>query len=285
MKNDFCFIIPSYCSSDLHGLQLKRCITSIRRWHNNKIFIIDDFSDLNVKDYISEFDDIEVITSQVKAGGDMVTYLNFKEIDGYKNAVIFQDSMTLEHELENVTDIDSVKHIWYFTNHRYHWHKIKEPDTEYNRKNNIKVHDDLMMDCIKKMITKEEFRQWAIDMYPQKNKWSGNIGCQSIIDKDFLLELNEKTGIIELMREFNNNRLRRVAESLFPLACQFILGDEVVENSYDGLYYDGVRGQRGKKHLKASQIGLGNYNVMVHQVCKNKYFSKVTFNRRPIPTK
>ena len=37
--------------------------------------------------------------------------------------------------------------------------------------------------------------------------------------------------------------------------------------------------------LKASQLGLVNYNVMVHQACKNKYFYKVTLNRRPIPTK
>jgi len=284
MKNNFCFIIPSYCSSELHGLQLKRCIKSIREHHDNKIFLIDDYSDYDINLYISEFDNIEIIESQVKAGGDMVTYLNFSQIDGFKNAVIIQDSMTLEHALENITYIDTIKHIWYFTNHRLHWHKIKEADTEYNRKNNIKVHDDLMMDCIKKMIDKEEFREWAINIYPKKEKWSGSIGCQSVIDKNFLTELDEKTGIIDILSKMNDNRLRRVAESLFPLACQFIVGDSIVETSYDGIYYDGVHKQPGNKHINTNTIGLGD-NGTVWQVCKNKYFSKVTFNRRPVPTK
>jgi len=285
MKSNFCFIIPSYCNSDLHGLQLKRCVASIRKWHDNPIFIIDDFSEMNIHNYLSEFKDIMVVKSQVKAAGDMVTYFNFLQIDGYKNAVIFQDSMTLEHELENVTDIDTVSHIWYFTNHRHHWHKIKEPDTEYNKQNNIRVHDDLMMDCINKMITNEKFREWAINIYPQKNKWSGNIGCQSIIDKEFLLKLEEETGIVSIMYKMNNNRFRRVAESLFPLACQYVIGDSIVEKGYDGIYYDGIKQQNGNIRLMAKQLGLGNYNEVVHQVCKNKYFSKITFNRRPIPTK
>ena len=282
--DNFCFIIPSYCSSELHGLQLKRCVKSIRKWHDNKIFLIDDYSDFDVNSYISEFDNIEIIKSQVKAGGDMITYLNFSQTDGFKNAVIFQDSMTLEHELENVTDINTVEHIWYFTNHRLHWHKIKEPDTEYNRENNIKVHDDLMMDCINKMIDKKEFREWAINIYPQKERWSGNIGCQSIIDKNFLNELDEKTGIINILSKMNNNRLRRVAESLYPLACQFVVGDSIVETSYDGIYYDGINTQPGKTRINTNSVGLGN-NGIVDQVCKNKYFSKITFNRRPINTK
>ena len=87
------------------------------------------------------------------------------------------------------------------------------------------------------------------------------------------------------MKQMNNNRLRRVAESLFPLACQYVLGDSIVEKSYDGIYYDGVKKQKGNIKLKAKQLGLGNYDEMVHQVCKNKYFSKITFNRRPIHTK
>jgi len=282
VKNNFCFIIPSYCKSNLHGLQLKRCISSIRKWHHNKIFIIDDFSDLDVTDYISGFENIEIIKSQVKAAGDMVTYYNFLQIDGFKNAIIFQDSMTLEHELENINDIDTINHIWYFTNHRHHWHKIKEPDTEYNRKNNIKVHDDLMKDFISKKIEKKDFKHWAINIYPQKNRWSGNIGCQSIVDKDFLEKLNKETGIVDLMTQMNNNRLRRVAESLFPLACQYILGQEVVESSYDGIYYDGVNPQNGFRKFSVHELGLGSGKETVQQVCKNKYFSKITLDRRPV---
>lgn len=279
--NNFCFIIPSYCETDLHGLQLRRCISSIRRWHDNLIVIIDDFSSVDVKEYTSNFQNIKILKSQIKGAGDMVTYLNFKNIEGFKNAVIFQDSMTLENPLDGVNDIDQVSPIWYFTNHRHHWSIIPEPETEYNLANGIKFHDDLMMDCIRKMILKEDFREWAIEIYHSKEKWSGNIGCQSIIDRDFLSHLDEKTGIIDLMTRMNNNRLRRVAESLFPLACQFVIGDSIVNKGYDGLYYDGINPQRGFATFKACDLGLGEYQDMVQQVCKNKYFSKVTFNRRP----
>jgi hypothetical protein len=279
--NNFCFIIPSYCETDLHGLQLRRCISSIRRWHDNLIVIIDDFSSIDVKEYTSNFQNIKILKSQIKGAGDMVTYLNFKNIEGFKNAVIFQDSMTLENPLDGVNDIDQVIPIWYFTNHRHHWSIIPEPETEYNLANGIEFHDDLMIDCIKKMILKEDFRDWAIGIYHQKEKWSGNIGCQSIIDRDFLSELDEKTGIIDLMASMNNNRLRRVAESLFPLACQFVIGDSIVNKGYDGLYYDGVNPQKGFATFKACDLELGEYQDTVQQVCKNKYFSKVTFNRRP----
>ena len=279
--NNFCFIIPSYCETDLHGLQLRRCISSIRRWHDNLIVIIDDFSSIDVKEYTSNFQNIKIVKSQIKGAGDMVTYLNFKNIEGFKNAVIFQDSMTLETPLDGVNDIDQVIPIWYFTNHRHHWSIIPEPETEYNLENGIKFHDDLMVDCIKKMILKEDFREWAIEIYHRKEEWSGNIGCQSIIDRDFLSDLDGKTGIIDLMSRMNNNRLRRVAESLFPLACQFVIGDSIVNKGYDGLYYDGINPQKGFATFKACELGLGEYQDMVQQVCKNKYFSKVTFNRRP----
>lgn len=285
MKNNFCFIIPSYCNTDLHGLQLKRCINSIRRFHNNKIIIIDDYSDIDISSFVSSFDNVDIKKSQVKSAGDMVTYLTFKNMTEFETAIIFQDSMTLECALEDIEKIDTMKSVWYFTNHRLHWSHIEEPQTEYNIKNNIKVHDDLILDCIDKLIENEEFKSFAKEIYPQKNKWSGNIGCQSIINHNFLIEMDEKTGIIDFLSKMNNNRLRRVAESIFPIACQYMLGDKVFEKSYDGIYYDGVNIQNGRRNYIAKELGLGNYSDVVEQICKNKYFSKVTFNRRPINIK
>ena len=284
MKKDFCFIVPSYCSSDLHLHQLRRCLSSIRKHHENKIFIIDDYSDKDVKPISLEFDNIEIVESPVKAAGDMVTYSFFLENKNFQKAVIFQDSMNLETALVDIDKIENISHIWFFTNHRLHWSHIKEPKTEYNINNNINVHDDLILNCIDKMIDKEDFKIWLKDIYHQKDKWAGNIGCQSIVDHDFLVELNNKTGIVELMKKMNNNRLRRVAESLFPLACQYVVGDDIVGKSYDGIYYDGVNSQSGKRKYQAKELGIGTSSEVVEQVCKNTYFSKATFNRRPVKT-
>ena len=40
------------------------------------------------------------------------------------------------------------------------------------------------------------------------------------------------------MSQMKDNRLRRAIESLFSLACQYVLKKEIYD-SYDGLYYDG----------------------------------------------
>lgn len=279
MDKDFGFIIPSYCDSDLHLAQLKRCIKSIIGFHpKNNIIVIDDHSKVNLTKSLSEFKNVKVVISPVKGAGDMVTYDVFRNNHDFQKAVIFQDSMTLEKKLEDIDEIDDINYIWYFTNHRLHWHKIPEPKNEYNIANNINVHDDAVLDAINKLIKKSDFKSYALEKYHKKNEWSGCFGCLGIVDYEFVSELNKKTGIVDILMNFNNNRTRRVAESIFALACQFVLGDKVFEKAYDGLYFDGVNSPRNRKFMNASDIGL-NFNVRVDQVCKNIYFSKVSFNR------
>jgi hypothetical protein len=282
MKNNFCFIIPSFISSDLHGLQLKRCIGSIRRYHNNKIFIVNDYSELDLNKYVNSFDNIEIIQSPVKGAGDMSTYKIFSEMTDFKKAVIMQDSMTVERELEGIDHVRWMKAIWYFTCHRLHWTGIMEPETEYNLENKIRNHDDLILDCIEKFPLKETFKEYVRAIYHTKEKWSGNIGIQSVIDHQFLLDMDEATGIIEFLSHMTDNRLRRVAESVFPLACQYMISSDAFEVGYDGLYYDGINTQNGKDYIPAYVLGFEGYTEIIEQCCKNKYFSKVTFNRRPI---
>jgi hypothetical protein len=56
---------------------------------------------------------------------------------------------------------------------------------------------------------------------------------------DFLKKLNEKTDIINIQANMTTNRLRRVIESLYALACEYTIGKHIT-SSYDGLYSDGV---------------------------------------------
>ncbi len=282
MINDFGFVIPSYCSTDTHFLQLKRCLDSIIKFHPDKqIIVIDDYSDIKLDEKLKEYKNVKVIMSPVKSAGDMVTYKVFKGNPLFKKGVIIQDSMVLEKELTNIMDIERIKYIWYFTNHRLHWHVVKEPQTDYNKEHGIRVHNDAVIDVIKRFVTKEDFKEYALDMFMTKDKWSGCFGCLSIVDYDFIETLNDKTGIVDLLMTMNDNRLRRVAESIFALSCQFILGEEVFETAYDGLYYDGKKIPNNRRKINGSEIGFPN-NVMVNQVCKNNYISKVSFDRRPI---
>ncbi len=275
----FGFIIPSYCDSDIHLSQLRRCLKSIRNHHSEKIIIIDDYSTKDINLVVVDFDNIEIMKSPVKGAGDMVTYHLMKEHHLFDKAIIIQDSMTLEKKLDRLDEIDTISYLWYFTNHRHHWDHIEEPQDDYNIKHGIKVHDDLLVHCIDTLIEKEEFKKFAQDIYFQKNKWCGCFGCLSIVNYDFLETLNNKTGIIDIMLKMNNNRLRRAAESMFGLACLFTLGDSFLETAYDGLYYDGVNLARGRKILNSKDIGLDEYNVTIDQHSKTEYFSKIVFYR------
>jgi len=257
------FIIPSYCSEEQHIIKLKECIHSIRKYYKyNKIVIINDDSPKEIL-----FDDPNIIIekSVVNGGADMTPYYLLYKNHYFDKALIIQDSMCINKKLENLDDIKTIKYLWYFTNHRVDWSTIKENQTEYNVKNNIKTHDDLIIDCIKKYCKNKDFQKYALDIYFQKDNWSGCFGTLSIIDYNFLKILEEKTGIIDTLLNFNTNRLRRVAESIFSLACKYILEEEVFETGYDGLYYDGKKTPKGRNN---------------EYCCKKKYFSKISFNRK-----
>jgi len=101
----------------------------------------------------------------------------------------------------------------------------------------------------------------------------------SIVTKEFAEQLNIRTGIIDFLKQMNTNRLRRSAESIFTLACYFIKED-LFETAYDGLYYDGYNNQNGHMIATADYFGFNNTDILVTQVCKNKYFSKLAFRRR-----
>jgi hypothetical protein len=209
----------------------------------------------------------------------MVTYYFFLNNKSHQKAVIMQDSMCLENKLENIDKINTISYLWHFTNHRLHWSLILESPTEYNLNNKIFSHDDLIVDCIKKFIHKPGFKKFCQDIYYQKDKWSGCFGCLSIIDFDFLNLLQEKTDIVNILSHMNNNRLRRAGESLFSLACTFVLNDEIFEKSYDGLYYDGINVPNNRKYFSSREIGYTGNEIEIEQSCKNKFFSKISFKR------
>lgn len=270
------FIIPTYCESHTHLQQLKRCISSIRRFfYSEKIILIDDYSEIDITILKNDFKNLEILKSPYKGAGDMVTYKILLDSDLDK-ACIIQDSMKLENRIDFDT-IEDISFLWYFTNHRIHWHTILEEQSEYNLLNKIVTHDDLNLHYISK-IEKDDFRDYCNQKYNKKNEWSGCFGCLSIVTKDFTKKLNERTGIVDFLTQMNTNRLRRSAESIFSLAC-FFIKEDLLEKAYDGIYYDGFNTPIGYITENANFFEIeGDFNVT--QVCKKEYFSKLSFNRK-----
>lgn len=275
---EFGFIIPICIRNDIHFNQLKRCINSIRNFYENiKIILIDD-SDIQyteqIKDFFINDNNVFIKNSIIKGSADQQVFKVLLETELFDKAVFIQDSMILNAKLEDIDDIN-LKFIWHFTNHRIHWDVIKEPKTEYNIINNIITHSDLIRHNILRDYKENiDFQNYAITKMKNKNEWCGCFGSLCIIDKKTLTILNSETNFINKFIDSTSNRNRRVNESIFALICHFKFPEINLENSYDGLYFDGYN-YGGNNHLTNKLTGFDNLKwCAVHN-----YFSKISFNR------
>lgn len=248
----FGFILSSYINSHVSYRSLIDSISLIRRIHpKRKIVIIDDHSQWNFNNFPSD-ENIIRVPSKHKGGGEMNPYYYFYHNKPFDRAVIIHDSFHLLAPIENIDEID-VKFIWHFNVHRTRWHNTMEPESEYNKKNNIKNHDDKIIDFVAKSEMTEDFKSWFNTIYMDKDRWTGCFGIMSIISHDFLTLLQEKTNILSTLEKIRDRRDRMVMESVFALACKFVREDNY-ENSYDGLVVDETfhNGLRTKRFWKKS---------------------------------
>lgn len=260
-KESVGFIIAACIRSEEHLIQLNTCIASIKRFNqNDKIVVVFDYTsnkELQEKCFKIHDDIIfEINTPEVPA--DMLLLKYFKEKKYFDKAILLQDSMVLKKHMD-INTVNDVKFIWHFTNHRREWHIIEEPQTEFNIINNIKTHDDLNIYVINNLISSVKFQDYCKKIYYKKNEWCGCFGPTVIITHNFLLKVDLLTDIINLQQKMITNRLRRSNESIISLAYHYVTGRNM-EDSYDGLYYDGIGGH-----------GLNG-----------KYIYKVAFNRQEI---
>ena len=273
----FGFIIPVCCREDVHLRQLHRCIESIRKYYQEeKIILIENSREkYNIVEEFKEDHNIIVQESFNKGSEDQQIFKVFLETSLFEKAVFVQDSMLLNKKLDNIDEINDIKFIWHFTNHRVHWDKIREPISEYNRKNKIITHTDLIKHClIKDYSDNQDFVNFSLNGLKNKHLWVGSFGSLCIITKNYLKILNKDINFVEKFVTYSTNRNRRVNESIFSLLCHYKFPNINFEDSYDGLYYDGKK-HGGKSHLINKKTGFDNLVwCSVHE-----YFSKVSFNR------
>lgn len=265
------FIIPTFCSKQEHVTKVINTLKNIFKYHpSSKIFIINDHSTIDVqiiKNTFSKSNDIKIINSKYQKGvAEMLPYLYMLQMNDCSKAVIIVDSVdllfSLTNELQHTTNI---KYIMHFTNHRVHWNKIKEPSSEFNVKNNIHTHSQLIKYFANKNLTNKKFLTYFNEIYDNMNNWVGCFGCMSIITYAFLKKLEHKTNILrDTIPHIKNKRDRMVMETLFSIACQYVLGQtpQSLDNN-NSLYYDGIMKQTNDKiYLR-----------------KTKHFGKISLQR------
>jgi hypothetical protein len=271
----FGFIIPVCCREDIHLRQLHRCIDSIRKFYfdNHIILVNDSLEKYNIEKIFSTDKNIQVIKSYNKGSADQQLFKVLLETTLFDKAVFIQDSMLLNKKLEDIENID-FKFIWHFTNHRVHWDIIKEPKTEYNIKNNILSHTDLIRhNVLRDYSHNDEFQKFCIDKLNKKNEWVGCFGGLCMLSKSVLNTLNKDIDFIDNFINSTSNRDRRVNESIFALLCHYKYPNIKFNESYDGLYYN------GSLDFKSNKNGISAGFDDLKWCTVHDYFSKISFNR------
>ena len=272
------FIIPSCCRNEVHFKQLCRCVLSIRKFHTDEMIILIDDSDcdynVRINEHFGKDDRVVVKNSICKGSADQQVFKVLSDTELFTTCVFLQDSMLLNKKLVDTHNVD-VQFIWHFTNHIVDWDRIHEPITEYNQTYNIKTHTDLLKHVISRDYGEyEDFQKFAINCLNNKDQWCGSIGSCCVLSKECLKTICNKINFVDIFVKCNTNRYRRCNESIFPIICHFVFPNKQFEQSYDGLYYDGVN-HGGNRTFVNKPTGFDNLRwCAVHE-----YFSKISFNR------
>jgi hypothetical protein len=272
------FLVPVCIKNNINYNQLIRCIDSINNFHNgSNIYLINDSDDsflIQINELEKCYNNIKILKSLKKGSADQCVFKCILEInDNCSHYIIIQDSMFLNEklDLDNIEKIENVKFIWHFTNHIVDWDNIEEPKDAFNISNNINSHTDLIRyHLINNYNSDPDFLNYAVDCLINKHKWIGCFGNCCIITKKCIEHLNNSSNFCEKFINNTSNRERRMNESIFSLLCHYYIPEDY-SNSFDGLYYDGYNVNK----FHGQPLGYDN----LFYCCKNKYISKISFNR------
>ena len=248
------FIIAACIRDFKQQESLINCLKSTN-YHNPefvKVVVVDFTSDTFLIEEVEKtFKNVIFEKETPKVPADMLLYYFFLKNHYCDIMITLQDSMYVRIPFTNLMNPE---YLWHFNNHRVHWNIIKEPENDYG----VITHEDLIIYCINKFIKKESVKNYCLQLYYQKEKYSCCFGTLMIMPYQVLKEFDEKTGIIEIMTNMKTNRLRRAIETIFSL-CFCYYSNKYIDNSYDGLYYDGI-----------------NY----HNNMISKHIQKISFDRQ-----
>jgi len=178
----------------------KKCYESIRIYYpENRILIIDDNSNYNILDIKYQENLYKTIIfknkDEFKGRGELLPYCYYLNYKFCHKVVIIHDSVFINSYIDfNNTDKYTI--LWDFL---HNW------DDDYNA-----------IQLIKQLNNSYEL----LDFYLKKNLWTGCFGAMSIISHDYLVELNNKYNISNLLHFIKNRYDRQMFERI--IACMLI---------------------------------------------------------------
>jgi hypothetical protein len=213
--NDFGFIITRHVRCKNTNRYWNHCVKLLRRFYpNKKIVIIDDNSDINFLKEEETYNNVEIIQSEFPGRGELLPYYYFIKNKFFENAVIIHDSIFF-HKRINFEFLNgkNVLPLWHFNS-----------DNE-NESNTLKIIEVLKNKFV--IESKLKSNHTTIFTIMPDSKWYGCFGCQSYINHNFLLHIQNKYNILSLIKVIKNRADRCCLERI--LGCIFFTEYDIIK--------------------------------------------------------
>jgi len=207
--NNFGFIITRHINSEITNKYWNHSIKLLRNLYPlKKIVIIDDNSKQEFVKSDFDYKNIEIVKSEFHGRGELLPYYYFLKNKYFENAVIIHDSVFFHKRIpfELLQNVE-VLPIWHFN-----------PDTEdltnrlqitSNLRNYNHIYDKL----------KVNNNLLGMSDFTNSGKWYGCFGVQSYINHNFLVKINNKYKIENLLKVIKTRADRCCLERI--MGCIF----------------------------------------------------------------
>jgi hypothetical protein len=184
--NSFGFIITRHVNSETTNKYWNHAVKLLKTYYPyRKIVIIDDNSNQELVQADHEYSNVQIIQSEFKGRGELLPYYYFIKNKFFENAVIIHDSVFFhtKFNFDLLKNIDVIP-LWFF------------PSDKENVTNTIKISHSLK----NSYTLQEKLSKNDITMM-EKSKWYGCFGVQSYINHNFLLRIETKYGITNMINK------------------------------------------------------------------------------------
>ena len=220
--NSFGFIITRHVNSEKTNFYWNHSIKLLRTFYPYvKIVIIDDNSNKNYLKSEFEYKNIEIIQSEFTGRGELLPYYYFIKNKFFDNAIILHDSVFFHKRInfEKLNGID-VLPLWEFESDRENLEntltKIKVLKNTYVLLNKIS-------------------EKFTINL--THDKWYGYFGVQTYINHNFLLKIEAKYNITNLISNILCRADRCCLERIFGCICSIEKSKRLKTTSLFGNIY------------------------------------------------
>lgn len=203
--NLYGFIILRHVNSEQTNKYWNNAVRCIRRFYPyRKIVIIDDNSNYSFVKSDYDYKNIQIVQSEFQRRGELLPYYYYLKNKYFENAIIIHDSVFFHKRInfEKIIGLN-VLPLWFF------------PADKENISNTIRISS-----CLKNSRSIQDKLVLNDEILMMKNlKWYGCFGVQSFINHSFLVSLEHKYGITNMINSVTSRQDRCCLERIF--GCMF----------------------------------------------------------------